>query len=284
MDVDGPETRFESNSATFGSGSTLIPASELPADSTMEYSATTPPFFPHFEAAPTPISNSANLGQPPFETIERPSVAAVWHSNPPTPVGSFIQEYNRTLRARIERRPPTPRPSGWTIDNYDLDGSPVARSDYSPGASPLALTHESMEIDGMFQNTTLDSARRNETTNAWVQAERKRSDEMLRGVEDEDTLVNPPEDNVAGGSAVRFRERRNTLPTGNAFDGQGDRLAPSSGPTGRKRELSGGDGRAGPSKGTPEEEKRKRRKLKGKGKVRDRVGVSDVLADQQENL
>jgi hypothetical protein len=158
-----------------------------------------------------------------------------------------------------------------------MDDSPVAPSDRSLNASPLALTHASMEIDGMFRDTNLGDSLldRSESTGIWVNSERMRSGQML-AYEGEETLVNPPDEDMSGvieshigPTMTNNRERRNTLPTGTVYDGQGDRLAPSPGPSGRKRELSGGDSKAAPShQGTPDHEKRKRRKMKGKGKVR----------------
>ena len=189
----------------------------------------------------------------------------------------YLAEYQQTLRARIVNRPPTPRRSAWGIDIDEMDDSPVAPSDRSLNASPLALTHASMEIDGMFRDTSLGDSLldRSESTGIWVNSERERSGQLLE-FEGEDTLVNPPDEDMSGvieshigPTMTNNRERRNTLPTGTVYDGQGDRLAPSPGPSGRKRELSGGNCKAEPShQGTPDQEKRKRRKMKGKGKVR----------------
>jgi len=187
----------------------------------------------------------------------------------------FLEEYQRNLRARIVNRPPTPRRSAWGMDIDEMDDSPVAPSDRSFNASPLALTHASMEIDGMFRDTSLGDSffSRQESTGTWVNSERIRSGQIL-GIEGEDTLINPPDEDMAGECDVgptmtNTRERRNALPTGRVFDGPGYRLAPSAGPSGKKRELSGGSSKPGPShQGTPEHEKRKKRKMKGKGKVR----------------
>jgi hypothetical protein len=101
-----------------------------------------------------------------------------------------------------------------------------------------------------------------------------RSGRML-DIEGEDTLVNPPDEDMSGVMITKNdptmtsdRVRRCSLPTGKVLDGQGDHLAPSAAPSGRKRELSGGSSKVAPShQGTPEPEKRKRRKMKGKGKV-----------------
>jgi hypothetical protein len=193
-----------------------------------------------------------------------------------------LEEYKRALRARIINRPQTPRPSAWGMDIDEVDDSPIAPSHRSSNDSPLALTHASMEIDDLFRDTNLDDSlqSRHESTGIWVNSERMRSGRML-DIEGEDTLVNPPDEDISGvtetdidSTMTSNRERRYSVPTGKVFDGQGDRLAPSAGPSGRKRELSGGSSKVAPSdQGTPEPEKRKRRKMKGKGKVCTRTRV-----------
>jgi hypothetical protein len=187
-------------------------------------------------------------------------------------IGS-LREYQRQARAQITNRPGTPRPSTWTVGPWDSDESLNAPSDRSIDVSPLALKHMSMEIDEIFQNTDFGgSASRRDPTDTWVKSGRRISGHSLMIDEDMDVQAEmAAEANGDIGAATSAnRDRRNSLPTGNVYDAQGDRLAaPSEGTTGRKRELSGGSSKAGPSgSGTEEDEKRKRRKMKGKGKVR----------------
>lgn len=204
------------------------------------------------------------------------------HSSPPPGAFAsvppeFLAEYQRTLRARVINRPSTPRYPAWDIDMSDSDDSPVAPPDRSPNLSPLALNHATTEIDGLFRNANLGYSflDLSESTAIWVDSERTRSGQVS-DIEDGDTSVNPSNENTAGDVDAGFtttsnRGRRSSHSNGKVYDGQGDRVAPSAGPSGRKRELSGGGSKAGPShQGTPEHDKRKRRKMKGKGKVRTR--------------
>jgi len=159
----------------------------------------------------------------------------------------------------------------------DSDDSPVPPPDRSPNLSPLARNHAIMEIDGLFRNANLGHSflDRSELTGIWVDSERTRSGQGS-DIEDGDTSVNPPNENTAGDVDAGFtttsnRGRRYSRSDGKVYDGQGDRVAPSAGPSGRKRELSGEGSKAGPShQGTPEHDERKRRKMRGKGKVRTR--------------
>lgn len=131
-----------------------------------------------------------------------------------------------------------------------------------------------MEIDGIFQNTDfVGSDERNESTSTWVKSARRQSVYVSDYEDCETTLVDIPKPKVAGGTKdmdpVSDGKRRSSLPIGDLYDGQGDRLAvPSAGPTGRKRELSGGSNKSRHSEtGSSAGAKRKRRKRKGKGKA-----------------
>jgi hypothetical protein len=157
-----------------------------------------------------------------------------------------------------------------------------------------------MDIDDIFRDMDFGTSLipRTESTDTWVTAERRRSHEMLEGGNVEDTSVDLQEEDMGGRiilnspESTSKRERRYSMPTGNTYDAQGDRLAvPLVGPTGRKRELSGGSSKSGgvsqagqSSRGVTEDERAKKRKMKGKGKVRIEGSEEDETTDLQENV
>jgi len=240
---------------------------------------------------PTPINafdTSTNLGPSPFgslsglhlpdsamdlDTPTRPR-DSVPGGVPPPYIGVSFHDHELAARARIVDRPSTPRPSAWSLGNYDSSDSPIPPGDTLLDASPLALTHTSMEIDDIFQNTDfVGSTGKIDSTGTWVNFVGEPS-ATITEIEDgqDDTPVDVQEQLAGDGDVVepmRNRDRRNSLPTGSVFGGRGDRLAaPSVGPTGRKRELSGGSSKSGRSDhGGSGSQQRKRMRTKGKGKV-----------------